>query len=433
MAGPAGAFPASAAIGAAGGLPESVALAVFSRLSVEERLRAREVSRAWRAALETPSEWRDVDTRESAWRHWARVLSVVARLAAGGMSALRVHLPHRTVEDPAPLDALVDAVRANGAALRVVEVGGCRLTLDDARRVLESAARLESFGARCHHGLLNAADATRLAAALGGEGVFAPLRVRDLDIWLGPPAGELGPLLDALGRHRSVRALKVESFVDVAAAVAVAAAAARAGAARFTFDDLSAADVDAGFLTALAPLLAGHPVQELQLLFDGGTRLAGAPELAAAVRGCASLTSLQLRAAVFPPDDTSLLDALVGHTSLRTMDLQFSVAAGQWPDTRPVCDALARLLAARSALVHLSLRDAALEEPELEAVLGGLASPDARLQSLDLSGDNRFDETRFAARVVAPALLRCDSMREVTLNGGDVERHINQLLVAGRE
>jgi hypothetical protein len=427
-------------------LSEDVISPIFALLSVEERLRYREVSPAWRDALQLPIVWRDVDllcATDWSVRRGVRVLGLASRFAATGMTSLRLALAftQRMAFGPrahAEYDALTGAVRANGAALRALDLRSNELTTDRLSHLLELCPALESFHVSHYtHVLSTAADAQQLVALLSRAGLAVrsltlnnALNVRQERLAVYPVEG----LEAALERHVSLRKLCVECppMDDDynAAMMGLVRAAARAGAVDFKLSQLDQRLAHVFTLDAAA-LLREFPVQHLQMNFDGGRHpFAGnlfAAQFADALRSSATLQTLKLDSVSFDRHETELLVALQGHPTLHTLSLSCCSVVEQ----ANVHVALAGLLAAQSALRHLSLFWLDMAQEHLCAALKGLTSADARLESLDLTEMDAITPT-FAARVVGSTVVRCASMRHVELcaqepENGEHARFANKL------
>jgi hypothetical protein len=65
-------------------LPYALALAVFSRLTVEQRLRCIEVCRGWRATLADRATWLQLDLRRADGKACSKALLRAATSRAGG-------------------------------------------------------------------------------------------------------------------------------------------------------------------------------------------------------------------------------------------------------------------------------------------------------------------------------------------------------------
>ena len=116
-------------------LTPDLASSVMLLLPVDERLRCRGVSRAWRALLSSPSLWTCIDLSFSSGvtaRRTDRLLEAASTLARGGVRELRLGM---TVSDKDDLvstytEAGIQTVAAaNGSSLRILD---CDVELGDA-------------------------------------------------------------------------------------------------------------------------------------------------------------------------------------------------------------------------------------------------------------------------------------------------------------
>jgi hypothetical protein len=430
-------------------LPEAVALLIFGLLSVEERLRAREVSPAWRAALHSSSVWSKVDLchlQGAPAERCARVLATAARLAAGDMMELRLALPDADVDAVTSLnEAVVRAAVVNAAKLCLLDVSYYYIDIDSVSRVLETCTALTSFTLQHYgHDLVSADAASRLVALLSGDGIFAPVRVCGLQIC---SLDHTDGLQAALERHTSLRELSLGCSMQRSheGDVALACAAARAGVIDLEFSGLW--DGRSFTQAAAAVLLSDlKHVQRLNLSFGefaGGDDWV--PQFVTALPNHQALRALTLHKVLFDDDNVELIHAMTGHPSLEELTLDFC-------DTRVAgsVTALAQLLAARSALTDVAVTSMISGgDRDLLTILEGLSSPNTRIAFLDVSisqdmGPEVQFTTRFAAGDLYRAIRPCASLREVRLVDPrnddvddrlvEIERAINVLLSdAGRE
>ena len=418
-------------------LPASVALQIYNLLTVEERLRAREVSRAWR---HVPGGWRCVDLCMTGWRpqHCQRVLGLVTKhVAASSVQSLRVEFPDTLL--PTDIiefrDALTGIANAHSATLRTLDVtfSGMGLSLLDT--IFGRCPALES----CRLGELRfqlnvlADDGQQLAAVLKGDARYSLIAVRALVIYGCQFSGESLPeaqLCEALEGHRSLRKLSLHGFISSGATGVLARGAARAGVVDFKFvcDDV---DDEETFTREVAQLLDGFPVQRLCMEFSVEAEYEYDGLFLKALRNSRSLQTLEFEFADWSDANPDVLQVLVGHPTLTHLRLY----SPRWEDSQYFLESLADVLAASSALTQLSLEDAyPFDEDGLRVIIAGLDSSDARLQKLTVLTDNTPLSASFAARVIGPAVLNCASMRELRISekrDGDlykVQCRINDLL-----
>jgi hypothetical protein len=158
-------------------LPHALALAIFSRLTVEQRLRCIEVCRGWRATLNDHSAWQCLDLRRADGSACSEALLLAATNRAGGqLRSLCLACSGRSMQ------AAVCAVAAdNATALEEPRIRApppaalSRRSVRDLEALLVAAPQLRTLEAdvSCN----NAADAHRV---LRNEPPFGPLRVREL-------------------------------------------------------------------------------------------------------------------------------------------------------------------------------------------------------------------------------------------------------------
>jgi len=401
-------------------LPATVALQIYNLLTVEERLRAREVSRAWR---NVPGGWRSADLCMKGWKpqRCLRVLELLTKhVAANSIQTLRVEFPYTAwlAEVVSIRNALTAIVNAHSATTRTLDLSVhyyMDLALLDT--MLERCPALESFRLdelRCE--LSGIEDVQQLVPVLKGAGPYSPVTIRALDVdhdHFDAGFEHEALLCEAVQSHRSLRKLSMSCFLTSGAAGALARAAARAGVVDFEFqcDDV---DDEAEFTREVAQLLNDFPVQRLSMEFHGNVEYTYDGMFVMALRSHRSLQTLDLLYADFDGENAGVFKALAGHPTLTHLRL-YAPRCGQYS-----CEVLADILAASSALTQLSLVDARLrgvDEDGIRIMIAGLASPDARLQKLALLDDNMMGcSAGFAARVIGPAVLGCASMREVHLS-----------------
>jgi hypothetical protein len=343
-------------------LPLTLALAIFSLLPVDCRLRCAEVCRAWRAALSEVSLWTRLDVSAAsglAHRVTDALLHAATAKARGGLTAL----------DLSGCDGITEAAlravaAANAGALR--ELRAYSVNSADAMfcqvsmlALLRAAPRLRLLAADAECCL---ADAEGVRALLRNEGVFAPVRLWRFQGYTRPGAPPPGPPVDVAALAADVAAHAwLEELVLTRLPLDAAALEALAGAARAR--RLSAVCFDeCSLLPACAPplarLLGGNDALATLTVLGSGTAplldaAAGAP-LFAALRASRALTSLSFVNVDAWRDaaaGAALLGALTAHPRLRHLDLRFNfvaahaaaaggaLAALSSPQTRPRCSA----------------------------------------------------------------------------------------------
>jgi hypothetical protein len=330
-------------------LPASIALQIYNLLTVEERLRAREVSRAWR---HVPGGWRSVDLQMETWRpqRCVRVLELVTKyVAANSIEALRVEFPDTIWQEDVDnfKNALKAVVNAHCATVRTLEVSSDEMNLSLLDTVLKACHALES----CRLGKLwcwlgTLARVQRLVAVLKGDGRYSLVVVRALEVnkfhFVAGFEHE-AQLCTAVQSHRSLRKLDLRTFIYSGAAGALARAAARAGVVDFKFacDDVD--DEDTFITRDVAQLLNDFAVQRLCIGFSHGAEdyvaLYQGPFLAA-LRNNRSLQTLEFQSADWSDGNPNILHALVGHPTLTHL----RVYSPRWEDSQYFCESLAEVL-----------------------------------------------------------------------------------------
>jgi hypothetical protein len=278
-------------------LPASIALQIFSLLTVEERLRAREVSRTWR---NVPGNWRCVELQMDGWppERCVRVLELLTKhVAVNSVQMLLLEFPDAILQADVGdwHAALLAVVNAHSATLRTLDVTFPSMELSLLDTMLERFPALES----CRLGELRCsldslADVQRLAAVLKGDDHYPLVAVRALTIsshWFPVVLVHEAPLREAVQREGSLRKLSLSDFLSNSAAGALARAAARAGVIDFEF---ACYDVESEVFTReVAQVLNGFPVQRLSMVFSGGDDSTFDTLFVTALRNNRSLQSLE--------------------------------------------------------------------------------------------------------------------------------------------
>ena len=99
-------------------LPDEVVVMIFARLPLDARLRAREVSPAWRALLEDVSLWQRVIFSEAVAKRLADALTLGLARAAIARAKGTLHTLNLFLVLDIPLAALIELVTENGESLR---------------------------------------------------------------------------------------------------------------------------------------------------------------------------------------------------------------------------------------------------------------------------------------------------------------------------
>jgi hypothetical protein len=307
-------------------LPHALALAIFSRLTVEQRLRCTEVCRGWRATLGDHAAWLQLDLTRADGSECSEALLRAATSRAGGqLRSLRLVCGY------ALHGALFAVAAGNAATLQELSINALGVTFPQHRHVrilqalLRAVPQLRTLEADVH---CFAADAYR---ALRNEPPFGPLRVRHLSVSAhGATADTVLALAADLAAHASLASVWLQAApLDAPAALdaVVDAALARSlSSVRLNGCRLSPASAP-----ALARLLRGDTLTELDI-HGGHDQLLDAPAaalLANALRANTSLTALTLHSIDLWRDAAAaaeLLTALTAHPRLRLLDL-----SSNWP------------------------------------------------------------------------------------------------------
>jgi len=419
-------------------LPLALQLAVWALLPVDARARCACVSRAWRAALDDPVVWRELDLSRGAGAP-SRALTPAFLLAAcaralGGLVSLDLWGASLR------LDELQVAVRANAASLRRLRVsalldGGSlerkaapRLLLfEEAASLCAAAPALECFETAL---TVNVSDVNVREFTGGGlpeEALamappFAALRVLQLDAWgwWQLPPDTVALFLQRVSRHAPLRSLGLSQapLGDPAALAAVVTAAERMRLAELRLHGCQLSPASLPELTRLlrrcGSLRRLHVSGEPGLLcgehsppFCDALRAAPLAELG--LSGCGLWACAEGAAGA-----SALCAALTGHASLAALDLSEN---GRGADAQAAAAAgvsLAALVAANApALRSLRLAGAGCELRLLLAALGCAR----HLRALDVRGCAPL-RAADAHAMLLPALAANASLRSLRLREG---------------
>jgi hypothetical protein len=397
-------------------LPHALALRVFARVDVLQRLRCAEVCRGWRALVADTSLWTELDLRGyshlfimTRWHNSNALLRAAAARAGGCLRTLRVD----NVWD----SKVLEVTAANGAALRELRCVDNHLSRADVDSLLRAAPQLCVLETGFFSGSAEQYHAAR--ALLRGEGVPPTCSVRLTSLVVkGCGADETIGLAADLAAHGWTRKLiYADAEPDTPAAldaVVDAALACRMPNVHFCQCQLSPASV-----VALARLLGGNAVTELAVHNDEIPLLdaAAAVVLRDALHANTSLTSLCLRSVALWEDDTAaclLFGALVGHPRLHELKVSWN---GYENDTqggaqqRTAGAALAALLYANApALRELRCEDCALGDVGMAPLCAALEH-NTHLRVLDCSTNDM--PAAFERDVLLPAVRANSSLREL--------------------
>jgi hypothetical protein len=397
-------------------LPHALALAIFSRLTVEQRLRCIEVCRGWRATLADHAAWMQLDLTRADGSACSEALLRAATSRAGGqLRSLR--LTYRRA-----MQAGVCAVAAANAA-----------TLQELRLTAPADAFAEErCGIRDSEELLRAAPQLRVLEAdafcvaahahqvLRNEPPFGPLRVQHLEAYHGENADAIIALAADMAAHEWLAGVSLHDVPlgapDALDAVVDAALERRLSAVTFRFCEISPASAP-----ALSRLLAGNALAELCIMTDFRYLLLDAPAavlLANALRANTTLTSLSLVGGLWNDDAAAaeLLRALTAHPRLRLLDVSghrppyAGFDGSQEADLPEAGAALSALLANAPALQTLDIGWCGLGDAQMGPVVEALRH-NTHLTKLDCRA-NAMSEA-FARNELLPAVRANTSLREL--------------------
>jgi hypothetical protein len=424
--------PRGAAAAPAGGdpfaaLPHALALAIFSRLTVEQRLRCIEVCRGWRATLNDHAAWMQLDlTRADGGVCSEALLRAATSRAGGQLKALSLACTLHV--------SLCAFAAANAATLQELRVSApageppIYRSLREMEELLHAAPQLRTLEADVQCG--NAAEAHRV---LRNEPPFGPLRLRQLRMsTYAATADEVLALAAALAAHAWLTGIwLIGAPLDAPAAldaVVDAALARRLSSVQLTHCRLLPA---AG--PALARLLGGDVLTELYI--DNLHRLLrdapAATLLANALRANTSLTALSLPALIVwynVAAAAELIYALTAHPRLRLLDLSRDHGGYGGLGIAAVGAALAALLLANApALQTLDICRSSLRDEGMGPVVEALRH-NTHLTKLDCK-ENDMSEA-FARDVLLPAVRANAALRELVVGVSAPEREAVALVAA---
>jgi hypothetical protein len=410
-------------------LPPGVALSVFGRLSLWERLRCEEVCKSWHALLAgDASLWTHLElTPADGGACTEELLHGAAARARNRVHSLR--LAFEGVDEGEPdlfHDALCVVAADNAATLRELRMApvardwaaapwGAHQGCEQLEALLRAAPQLRVLEAAAH-----CEDAHAARLLLRNEPPFGPLRL--LSFSASDYAIEDDDGFFALAAnpslHASLRSLALNG-VSLRSAAARDAVVDAALARRVTRVTLAFCSLGPAAVPALARLLRGNALTELLLQSNAHEEplldYAAAAALGAALRDNTSLTSLTLQGVALWADHAAavvLLASLQAHPSLRCLRLALNPAdmlGAALLRTRG--EALAALLLADSpALETLECDYWHLRDEGLAPVLQALRY-NTHLRALDCRGNEMSEAC--AADVLLPAVRANTSLREL--------------------
>jgi hypothetical protein len=321
--------------------------------------------------------------------------------------------------DTITYDALMEVVRANRASLRELHMPRSSDQLRTGWPVAEVEALLRAApGLRACHAAAYTPEVEVARAMLRAEPPFVALRLAVLSLSDFIEADEVLELAADISACPFMRELFLwDAALDGSAALDAlvdAALACRLHTLRLIRCKLSAASAP-----ALTRLLGGGALAELEIQGDDGEALFDdAPDpavLAHALRACSTLTTLTLSSVQLWHElgaATSLLGALAGRGSLRTLDLSYHVINEIHAEDRPAAGAaLGALVAADApALTALDVSDSDLGDTGLRPLFDALPA-NTHLRTLNC--ENNCLTEGFARDVLLPAVRANASLREL--------------------
>jgi hypothetical protein len=416
-------------------LPDALALAIFSRLTVEQRLRCIEVCRGWRATLDDYSAWQCLDLTRADGSACTEALLRSATSRAGGQ--LRSLRPACGVA----LNGALCAVAAGNATtlqeLRISAPADDKRDIEDLKALLRAAPQLRTLEADVNCD--NAAEAHRV---LRNEPPFGPLRVQHLSVDArGATADAVIALAADLAAHASLASVCLDgaSLDDPAAldAVVDAALECRLPSVRLTDCSLSPASAP-----ALARLLGGNTLEELHInnAFEQLLDAPAAALLANVLRTNTSLTALSLDSIDLWHDTAAaaeVMDALTAHPRLRLLVFLWGnhPVDGDGLQSAKAGAALAALLLANApALQTLGIHGSRLGDAGMRPVVEALRH-NTHLTKLDCTWSVMSEE--FARNELLPAVRANTGLRELVAaaspgggGGGAAAREAEALVAA---
>ncbi len=402
-------------------LPPALVRDILLRLPADQRARAACVSRSWRTAMADPALWLRLDLSFASGvtcRVDGAALRAAAARARGGLVTLNVS--DRTI-----LWAATRAVVAeNDASLRQVRLPGVGnlTTLAQLEALLAAAPALQMLEADVRCGF---AAARRL---LRNEPPYVPLLLRCLVVSLDVERSDFLALAADLRAHPSLIVLHIHSN-DQLLLREVDALVDAALALRLTSLQLYTARLPPGIGPALARLLSSTALTRLHLYnMEDDVDVAfldvpGAALVSSALRANCTLRDLSLRDVGLWEDvkaAVTLLGALTGHASLRSLDLVFNrvrvVAVAP-----AIGVALGTLVAADApALEDLNLSWCRLGDAGLGPLCDALPR-NSHLQGLEAVVNDMSDA--FAAQRLLPAVRANTSLRNLAVDKGEGEEN----------
>jgi hypothetical protein len=395
-------------------LPPSLLRDIFLRLPADQRARCAVVSVGWRAAVADPALWRRLDLSAASGvtcRVDAAAVRAATARARGGLESLDITGPDEIS------DALLEVAAGNAASLRELRLACCL-----------SARQLQALLAAAPAMTVLQADAISTCTNVRSLLRAKPVQLRELTIRYNPreDMGEAFPVAELIA-HTSLTDLVLICFdqasltPDELYLLFDSALALRLSSVHCCDFLLSPAAVP-----ALTRLLRSAELKGLHLICvieDVGAALLDAPAaglLANALRANCTLQNLTLENLALFEDAqvaATLLGALTGHASLRSLDCKFNVTFHGVLEatTAAIGGVLGALVAADApALEELDVRYCSLGDAVLGPLCDALAHNN-HLRKLALQGNNM--SAACAAQRLLPAVRANASLRKLEALG----------------
>ena len=393
-------------------IPLALVLHIFSLLPADLRLRCAEVCRGWRATVALPALWRRLDLSDTSGVTRTTPALMHAAVARASSALTVLDLSFEAFDAPNELCAALCA----SSAVQEIHLTRWQLYVNEVTAMVAAAPQLREL----HAAIMCESDATDAAAALlEGRAPFAPLRLQEL-VLNGHEARPNAVLPSAVALALADARLQPDltsvrlSSVNLRAALEFDALAdAVVARPRLTKLIFEGCELPHAAAPVLARALRGSALAHLEL--DSVTSFldvaGGAALLGDALHATSTLTVLVLRQLIEPAASlTPILRSLVGHRSLRVLDL-----GGTSLGDATAAAALAALLAADApALTELVLEFCFMGEAGLGQLCDALRR-NSHLRLLDIR-DNDVPAAFFRDRLL-PAVCANTSLRELRLYG----------------
>jgi hypothetical protein len=413
-------------------LPLVLLQSVLARLPVDARARACVVCRAWNAALAERSLWARLDLSPTSGITVAvtdAVLRAAAARAGGQLEAL--DLSDCIID----FDAVLDVVNASGATLRTLclcdspnKTGAERTVLEcvQVEAFLGAAPQLRVFDldVRCQA----IAEASRL---LRGDPPCTPARVQALTLYedaeQAPEEAAVLALVADVADHAWLGQLTLVCVpLDTAAALDALVDAALARQLRAV--NLVRCQLSPASAPALARLLVGGLVRLAIFTMQPRLDVPAALLLSNALRTSTTLTCLPLCEVDLwddPAVAVMLLSALVGHNSLRELDVSYNAASTPAMDEIAGATLCAVVAANAPALLTLDISHCVLGDAGLGPLVEALPH-NTHLHTL-VCWNNDITEN-FAHNRLLPAVQANTSLRKLLMIDQSEEENFDESL-----